>query len=47
VRGNNNIIVIRGSESGDRAFYGQGAGAKPTASAMYDDLTRTLREMRA
>lgn len=47
VKGNNNIIVIRGSESGDRAFYGQGAGAKPTASAMFDDLIRTLLEMRA
>ncbi len=47
VRGNNNIIVVRGSESGDRAFYGQGAGPKPTASAMYDDLVRTLGEMNA
>jgi homoserine dehydrogenase len=47
VRGNNNIIVIRGSESGDRAFYGQGAGAKPTASAMFDDLIRTLGDIRA
>ena len=47
VKGNNNIIVIRSSESGDRAFYGQGAGAKPTASAMFDDLIRTLRDMRA
>lgn len=47
VKGNNNIIVIRSSESGDRAFYGQGAGAKPTALAMFDDLIRTLRDMRA
>jgi homoserine dehydrogenase len=47
VKDNNNIIVIHGSESGDRAFYGQGAGAKPTASAMFDDLIRTLRDIRA
>jgi homoserine dehydrogenase len=46
VNENNNIIVISTSESGERAFYGQGAGAKPTASAMYDDLVRTLCEFR-
>ncbi|HKM00061.1 MAG TPA: homoserine dehydrogenase [Mobilitalea sp.] len=38
VKGNNNIIIIESSESGERAFYGQGAGARPTASAMLDDL---------
>lgn len=35
---NYNIIVFEGSNSGILGFYGQGAGAKPTASAMYDDL---------
>lgn len=47
VRGKNNIIVIEGSESGERAFYGQGAGANPTASAMFDDLMKTLQELKA
>lgn len=47
VRGNNNIIVIDGSESGERAFFGQGAGGRPTASAMYDDLIKTVCEMGA
>lgn len=42
VKGCNNIIVIDGNESGERAFYGKGAGAKPTASAMYDDLISIL-----
>lgn len=35
---NYNIIVFRGSNSGVLGFYGQGAGSKPTASAMFDDL---------
>lgn len=35
---NYNIIVFRGSNSGILGFYGQGAGSKPTASAMFDDL---------
>lgn len=47
VKENNNIIVIYGSESHERAFYGQGAGQKPTASAMFDDLVRTLEELLA
>lgn len=42
VNENNNIIIIDGSESKERAFYGQGAGAKPTASAMFDDLISIL-----
>lgn len=45
VKENNNIIVIYSSESRERAFYGQGAGAKPSASAMYDDLIKSLKEM--
>ena len=46
VKGNNNIIIVSGSESGERAFYGQGAGAKPTASAMFDDLIKTIKQMK-
>jgi homoserine dehydrogenase len=42
VGANNNVIVIESSESGKRAFIGQGAGARPTASAMYDDLIKTI-----
>jgi homoserine dehydrogenase len=43
VRENNNMIVVYGSESHERAFYGQGAGKRPTASAMYDDLIKTIK----
>ena len=35
---NFNVIVFEGSNSGMLGFYGQGAGSKPTASAMFDDL---------
>ena len=42
VSGENNLIIIRSSESGERAFYGAGAGAGPTASAMYDDLVKIV-----
>lgn len=42
VNGTNNVFVIRGSESGERAFYGAGAGARPTASAMFDDMIKIL-----
>jgi homoserine dehydrogenase len=45
VKENNNIIIIDGSESKERAFYGQGAGAKPTASAMFDDLVSIIEVM--
>lgn len=39
---NNNMIVFEGSNSGVLGFYGQGAGSKPTASAMFDDLVGML-----
>lgn len=39
---NNNIITIEGSNTGTLGFYGQGAGAKPTASAMFDDLVSVV-----
>lgn len=42
VKGCNNIIIIEGSESGERMFMGQGAGAKPTASAMFDDFMKAM-----
>lgn len=45
VKENNNIIVINTSESRERAFYGQGAGAKPSACAMYDDLIKTIKDI--
>lgn len=35
---NYNIVVFEGSNTGLLGFYGQGAGSKPTASAMFDDL---------
>jgi homoserine dehydrogenase len=35
---NFNAIVLEGENCGALAFYGQGAGAAPTASAMFDDL---------
>ncbi len=38
VSGNNNMIFVESRQSGIRAFYGQGSGAGPTASIMYDDL---------
>jgi homoserine dehydrogenase len=39
---NYNMIVFEGSNSGILGFYGQGAGSKPTASAMFDDLVGML-----
>ena len=42
VSGMENIIVVQSSESGERSFQGLGAGAKATASAMFDDLYGVL-----
>lgn len=42
VKDNHNIFVFESSESGERTFIGQGAGARPTASAIFDDLSRLL-----
>ncbi len=42
VGGNNNMIFVESHESGIRAFYGQGSGAGPTASIMFDDLLDVL-----
>jgi homoserine dehydrogenase len=39
---NNNIVTFEGPNTGTLGFYGQGAGSKPTASAMFDDLISIL-----
>jgi homoserine dehydrogenase len=39
---NYNTILIEGENCGELDFYGQGAGAKPTATAMFDDLLNIL-----
>jgi homoserine dehydrogenase len=39
---NFNSILIEGEHCGELNFYGQGAGAKPTATAMFDDLMNIL-----
>lgn len=39
---NYNSILIEGENCGELNFYGQGAGAKPTATAMFDDLMNIL-----
>lgn len=35
---NFNAIIMEGRNCGELGFYGQGAGASPTATAMFDDL---------
>jgi homoserine dehydrogenase len=40
---NFNSIIIEGENSGEIGFYGQGAGGKPTATAMFDDLINILK----
>lgn len=44
---NFNIIMLNGEWSGTKAFYGQGAGAKPTASAMFDDMINIVSEIQS
>ena len=39
---NFNTILIEGENCGELDFYGQGAGARPTATAMFDDLINIL-----
>ena len=41
---NNNTIKIKGTASGKLGFYGQGAGNRPTAAAMFDDIVRVLKD---
>ena len=40
---NNNIICTEGTRTGMRAYFGQGAGANPTASVMIDDLLAIIK----
>ncbi len=39
-----NAILVRGDETGDLLFYGRGAGAHPTASAVASDLVTLARD---
>jgi homoserine dehydrogenase len=39
---NYNTIILEGENCGELAFYGQGAGAKPTATVMFDDLMNII-----
>jgi homoserine dehydrogenase len=41
-----NAIVAKGDIVGDLMFYGRGAGALPTASAVVSDITRAARGMK-
>lgn len=38
-----NAVVVRGNAVGDVMFYGRGAGALPTASAVVSDILETVR----
>lgn len=40
-----NAILVRGDLVGDVIFYGQGAGAKPTASAVVADIVAAARDV--
>jgi homoserine dehydrogenase len=40
---NFNSVIIEGENTGELGFYGQGAGAKPTASALFDDVINILK----
>jgi homoserine dehydrogenase len=40
---NFNSIILEGTNAGDLGFYGQGAGGRPTATAMFDDLISIIK----
>ena len=42
-----NAVLVEGEWSGELMFYGQGAGQRPTASAVMGDVVRVLRDIRA
>lgn len=44
---NFNSIIIEGENSGEIGFYGQGAGGRPTATAMFDDLVNIIKSPKA
>jgi homoserine dehydrogenase len=43
VRDENNAVMIDGDFSGSLTFIGRGAGARPTGSAVYDDIVAVVR----
>jgi homoserine dehydrogenase len=45
VRRQYNALLVRAESAGDLMFYGQGAGAGPTASAVVADLLVTARDL--
>jgi homoserine dehydrogenase len=47
VSGNFNAIFVRGSYLGPTMYYGQGAGARPTATAVVADLIAVARDRAA
>lgn len=47
VRGVFNAVQVRGDLVGDMLFYGRGAGAQPTASAIVGDLVSVIRGERS
>jgi len=44
VSGNYNAMFVRGAYLGPTMYYGQGAGARPTATAVVADLIATARD---
>ena len=46
VRGSFNAVFVEGGASGDLMFYGQGAGGRPTASAVLGDLIDAAGNLR-
>ncbi len=46
VGGANNAIYVKGDFIGSALFYGQGAGMKPTASAVVSDIVEIARNLR-
>jgi homoserine dehydrogenase len=47
VGGSNNAIYVKGDFIGSALFYGQGAGMRPTASAVVSDVIEIARNLRA
>ncbi len=45
--GDFNAVLVKGEFSGWHMFSGKGAGASPTATAVYNDLARVVRQTRA
>lgn len=45
VRANFNAILVQAEWAGELMFYGQGAGMRPTASAVISDVIKVLRDI--